>query len=72
MSPMQFLALLRVEKSKLVLADRQGSVKEAWGDSGFGDLRTLEREFKKWVGCTPIEYRQKALEQRKGSSIQDE
>jgi len=67
MSPMNFLTLLRVEKSKLVLAKRQGSVKEAWGASGFDGLRTFQREFKKWVGCTPMEYRKGVLPQPKRS-----
>lgn len=61
MSPMRFLALLRVEASKRVLTEREGNVNDAWRASGFGDLRTYEREFKRWVGCTPSEYRKQAL-----------
>lgn len=67
MSPMKFLKLLRVEASKRVLDERQCNVNDAWGASGFGDLGTYEREFKKWVGCTPSEYRKKMLAQLKRS-----
>jgi two-component system response regulator YesN len=67
---MQFLALLRVEKAKIVLADRQRNVTDAWHASGFVDLRTFEREFKKWVGCSPKEHRRKVLARLKRSSTQ--
>ena len=66
-SPMRFLTLLRVEKSKLMLADRWCSVTDACEASGFPDSRALERAFKNWVGCTPMEYRKKALRQPKRS-----
>jgi two-component system response regulator YesN len=61
MSPMTFLRLLRVEASKRVLAERPCNVNDAWGASGFRDLRTYEREFKRWNGCTPSEYRKQVL-----------
>jgi AraC-like DNA-binding protein len=64
---MQFLALLRVERAKRILGDRQCNVNDAWGASGVHELRTFEREFKKWVGCTPREYRQKVLARLKRS-----
>lgn len=66
-SPMQLLTLLRVEASKRVLTRRQSTVNDAWRASGFGDLRTYEREFKRWVGCTSTEYRNQTLAQLKKS-----
>ena len=71
LSPLRFLALLRVEASKRVLANRQCNVSDAWHASGFNELSTYERQFKKWEGCTPKEYRKQALEQRKRSRTSD-
>jgi AraC-like DNA-binding protein len=59
-SPHQFLTRVRVERAKSLLAEREWRVTEVWLESGFADLRTFERAFKRWVGCTPREYRQKA------------
>jgi AraC-like DNA-binding protein len=66
---MTFLRLLRVEASKRVLAERQCNVNDAWGASGFGDLGTYEREFKKWVGCTPKQYQQRVWAEEERSRV---
>jgi AraC-like DNA-binding protein len=71
-SPMKFLTLLRVEASKRVLTDQWQNVNYAWEVSGFGDLRTYEREFKRWVGCTPSEYRKLMRAKSKRPRVQDE
>ncbi|MCS6815824.1 MAG: AraC family transcriptional regulator [Blastocatellia bacterium] len=60
LSPMQFVCLLRVERSKRLLASRRFNVIEVWQASGFSDLRSFERAFKRWVSATPKEY-QKSL-----------
>lgn len=59
LSPMRFVILLRVEKAKRLLQNLQYSVSEAGFASGFGNLRSFQRLFKKWVGCTPSAYRRR-------------
>jgi AraC-like DNA-binding protein len=71
LSVRQFLAVLRVERAKQVLSDRYARVQDAADACGFGDLSSFERTFKKWVGCTPREYRKKALAQTKGAWSRD-
>ena len=61
LSPMRFVILLRVEKAKRLLRNFQYSVSEAGFASGFGNLRSFQRLFKKWIGCTPSEYRRRFI-----------
>lgn len=53
-----FLARLRVEASKQMLADHPYmSITNVADASGFADLRRFERVFKRVVGTTPRDYR---------------
>lgn len=65
LSPRHFLALLRVERSKLLMMDRQLSITDVCFRSGFTNLRSFERTFKRWTGCTPKQYRMKLWQQRR-------
>ena len=48
---------IRVEHSKYALAETDTSVLGVALESGFGEVRSFQRNFKKMVGCTPLEYR---------------
>ncbi|MDY0287742.1 MAG: response regulator [Sphaerochaeta sp.] len=48
---------LRLEKSKLLLADVSLSVKEITFSVGFNSQHYFARLFKKYVGCSPSDYR---------------
>ena len=48
---------IRVEQSKYMLAETEFSVLEVALECGFGDIRSFQRNFKRMVGCTPLEYR---------------
>jgi AraC-like DNA-binding protein len=57
-NPAGFLARLRVEASKQMLANHPyKSITEVADASGFADLRRFQRVFKRVVGSTPRDYR---------------
>lgn len=52
-----FLQHFRVQKAmQLIRTDNQSLTDVAYS-SGFGDLRTFQRAFRKWAGMTPREYK---------------
>jgi AraC family transcriptional regulator len=53
MSPMRFVAHLRVEKAKEYLKRDNSTVSEVTFQVGFSDIGTFIRQFKKFTGMTP-------------------
>jgi AraC-like DNA-binding protein len=51
------LALYRVEKSLELIYERNYTLTEIYGRCGFNSPTTFERQFKRWVGCLPREYK---------------
>ena len=61
LSPMAFVAAVRVERAKLaILASPYRSITEVASLAGFGDLRHFERTFKRWLSMTPRQLRDQA------------
>ncbi|MFS0837535.1 AraC family transcriptional regulator [Paenibacillus sp. 1P03SA] len=58
LTPTQFLLKIRMERAKLLMTE--GSTIEQIAYSvGFSDPLYFSKQFKKWFGCTPSEYRTK-------------
>ncbi|MEC0249460.1 AraC family transcriptional regulator, partial [Paenibacillus chitinolyticus] len=58
LTPTQFLLKIRMERAKLLMTE--GSTIEQIAYSvGFSDPLYFSKQFKKWFGCTPSEYRVK-------------
>ncbi len=61
LSPMAFVAAVRVERARTaILAAPYRSITEVAASTGFGDLRHLERTFKRWLNATPRQLRDQA------------
>ncbi len=57
MSPLEYLTLLRVERSKALLWDTSLSIKEIAAEVGYYDASSFIRRFKQITGVTPLQYR---------------
>lgn len=64
MSPMQFLAYLRLERAKWVLKCTAHSITAVANEVGYNDLSNFNRSFKKFYGISPTAYR-KAITTKK-------
>lgn len=53
----QYLMEFRLKKAEQLLMDMDNTVSMAARSAGFGSIATFERLFKRWNGCTPMEYR---------------
>jgi AraC-like DNA-binding protein len=53
------LSRYRIEKSLELLHDKNYTLTEVYGRCGFNSPTTFERQFKKWVGCLPSEYKKR-------------
>jgi AraC-like DNA-binding protein len=51
------LARYRVEKSLELIYERNYTLTEIYGRCGFNSPTTFERQFKRWVGCLPRDYK---------------
>lgn len=58
MSPSKFVAVLRVERSKELLRQKDFSISMVATLVGFNDLGNFERHFKKVTGATPSSYQE--------------
>jgi len=58
----QFLVDLRIGNACKLLLDTDHTVAQICAQSGFNNLANFNRLFKKYRGCTPVEYRRKYLE----------
>ncbi len=57
MNPMKFVAALRIERAKELLAKNDKTVSIVANEVGFRDLSNFIRQFKKITGVTPTMYR---------------
>ena len=51
------LARYRIEKCLELLHERNYTLTEIYGRCGFNSSTTFDRQFKRWVGCLPSEYK---------------
>ena len=51
------LARYRIEKCLELLHERNYTLTEIYGRCGFNSSTTFDRQFKRWVGCLPREYK---------------
>ena len=51
------LARYRIEKCLELLYERNYTLTEIYGRCGFNSPTTFDRQFKRWVGCLPSEYK---------------
>ncbi|MCZ8518092.1 MULTISPECIES: AraC family transcriptional regulator [Paenibacillus] len=56
MSPMQFLLKVRMERAKQLLTERL-TIEQVASSVGFADALYFSKQFKKWYGVSPSEYR---------------
>jgi two-component system, response regulator YesN len=57
----EYLTNIRIEKAKKLLQNRDISIKNICADTGYSDPNYFSRIFKKYVGVTPTEYREKVV-----------
>ena len=53
------LSRYRIEKSLELLHERNYTLTEIYSRCGFNSSTTFDRQFKKWVGCLPSEYKRR-------------
>ena len=58
-TPTEYINRLRIEKACLALSDGHTSITDAAFDNGFNELSYFSKLFKKYVGCSPREYKAK-------------
>ena len=51
------LARYRIEKCLALLCERNYTITEIYSRCGFNSPSTFDRQFKRWVGCLPREYK---------------
>ncbi len=57
LSPLEYLTLLRVERSKELLRQTDLSIKDIAAEIGYYDASSFIRRFKQMTGVTPLQYR---------------
>ena len=55
------LSRYRVEKCLELLHERNYTLTEIYTRCGFNSATTFDRQFKKWVGCLPSEYKRQVI-----------
>jgi AraC-like DNA-binding protein len=58
-SPMQHLTYMRMQRAKTLLETTQETVDSIAREVGFSDGLVFSRAFKRWIGSTPSDYRQR-------------
>lgn len=53
----EYLALQRIKKARLLLSDPEKSITEVSYQAGFKSISTFNRVFRQYRGCSPSEYR---------------
>jgi AraC-like DNA-binding protein len=56
LSPMNFLLRLRMERAKLLMQERL-TIEQVASSVGFADALYFSKQFRKWYGCSPSEFR---------------
>jgi AraC-like DNA-binding protein len=59
------LARYRIEKCLELFNERNYTLTEVYGRCGFNSATTFNRQFKRWVGCLPSEYKSRVTRHRK-------
>ena len=62
----QYRMRQRLEKARTLLGDRDRRVSDVAFESGFGSIPYFNRAFRRWFGCSPSQYRVRALERNLG------
>jgi AraC-like DNA-binding protein len=57
MSPVRYLKFVRIQRAKELLKRTELSVFSTAMRVGFGDVSNFNKNFRKFEGCTPVEYR---------------
>jgi AraC-like DNA-binding protein len=60
------LSRYRIEKCLELLCERNYTLTEIYSRCGFNSPTTFDRQFKRWVGCLPSEYRASLTKQPPG------
>ncbi len=58
-SILEYLQRVRMEAAKRLLEGQTKTIHEAMAEVGYGDPKAFRTVFKRWVGITPMAYRQK-------------
>ena len=64
------LSRYRIEKCLELLHEKNYTLTEVYTRCGFNSANTFDRQFKKWVGCLPSEYKRQTI--FLGESCEDE
>jgi AraC-like DNA-binding protein len=56
-TPMQYLTKRRIERAIMIMADRKLTVASVAYQTGFNDIGEFNKQFKKFTGLTPTEYK---------------
>ncbi|WJH37586.1 helix-turn-helix transcriptional regulator [Paenibacillus sp. CC-CFT747] len=57
LSPMNFLLKIRMERARLLL-EKPLTIEQVASSVGFSDALYFSKQFKKWYGASPSDYRQ--------------
>lgn len=63
----ELLARYRIEKCLELLNERNYTLTEVYSRCGFNSPTTFGRQFKRWVGCLPIQYKSKVTRKRQAT-----
>lgn len=58
-----YMIQLRIDRAKELLADKSNKIYEIAERTGFNDVKYFSKLFKKMTGRTPVEYRERSLQQ---------